>query len=108
MNYDSCKTVRYTVFTHIFNSGGVLSRFLTASLLFVCYRTKRTRKHDVFGSGSVLKMLGSTEHCVTTEDSFIIKFYIKLCHLEICVSMCMDSVHEKNSTGRSSSYGAKL
>ena len=26
-NYDSCKTVRYTVFTHIFNSGGVLSRF---------------------------------------------------------------------------------
>ena len=81
--------------------------FLTASLFSVSYRTKRTRKHDVFGSGSVLKMLGSTEHCVTTEDSFIVKFYIKLCHLEICVSLCVDSAHEKNSTG-SSSYGAKL
>ena len=83
--------------------------FLTASLFSVSYRTKRTRKHDVFGSGSVLKMLGSAEHCVTTEDSFIVKFYIKLCHLEICVSLCMDFVHEKNSTERSSSYnGAKL
>ena len=109
MNYDSCKTVRYTVFTHIFNSGGVLSRFFNCySLLSVCYRSKRTREHDDFGSGSVLKMLGSAEHRVAIEDSFIVRFYIKLCHLEICVCMCMEYVHEEDSTGRSSSYGAKL
>ena len=80
--------------------------FLTASLLSFCCRTKRTRKHDDFGFGSVLKMLGSAEHCVTIEDSFIFKIYLS--YVEIFVSMCMESVHKKDSTGRSSSYGAKL
>ena len=102
-------TAGYTVFTNIFNSGGLLSRFfLTVGFLSVCYRTKRVRKQDDFGFGSILKMLRSAEHRITIEDSFIVKFYTKFCHLEICVFMCMVSVHEKNSTGLSSSYGAKL
>ena len=96
-------TALYTVFTNIFNSGDLLSLFFTVSLLSVFYRTKRRRKQDDFGFSSVLKMLGSAGHPITIEDSFIVKFYIKLCHLETCVSTCEDSVHEKNSTGRSSS-----